>query len=231
MKDEKIARSLPKQKILDAAEVLIAERGFEAVTVRDITMRAETNVASVNYHFGDRENLVLLVISRMVDPVTDERLARLEILERKGLGKVVRLEDLLDAMVRPLGLNQHRSSLPEALRQRLLGRVFSLPMEMWPEISAERMRQMMGRFMRAFGKTLPLVDAEELVWRMHFVMGGMTQMLLHDVPSGKPGKARSAGVGMDAIIGRFIRFAAAGLREGMPQDAVPPRGPQATFDF
>jgi AcrR family transcriptional regulator len=232
MREEKIARSVPKRKLLEAAESLFAERGFEAVSVRDITNRAEANVASVNYHFGDRENLVLLVISRMVDPVTEDRLVRLETLERKWAGKGVPPEELLDALARPLAVVRRKSSLPEALHQRLLGRVFSMPLEMWPDLSAERMRQMLGRFMRAFGKSLPLVGAEDLVWRLHFVMGGMAHMLLHDVPPSGPGKLRAAGgVALDAMIGRFVRFAAAGLREGMSQEPGQPKGPQATFDF
>jgi len=231
MREEKIARSKPKQKILEAAERLFAERGFDAVSVRDITKLAETNVASVNYHFGDRENLVLLVISRILDPVTEERLARLEGVERKWSGKAVPLEELLDALVRPLAGPHRKSALPEPLHHRLLGRVFTSSTDIWPDLSAERMRQVLGRFMRALGKSLPSVPAGELVWRMHFVMGGMAHMLLHDALSGKGDKPRAAGIGLDAMIGRFIRFAAAGLREGGEEELEKPKGPQATFDF
>lgn len=231
MREEKIARSKPKQKLLEAAEGLFAERGFDAVSVRDITKLAEANVAAVNYHFGDRENLILLVISRAVDPVTEERLARLESVERKWPGKAVPLEEILDALVRPLAGAKRKSALPEPLHHRLLGRVFALPTDVWPDLSTERMRQMQGKFMRALGKSLPSVPAEELVWRMHFVMGGMTHMLMHDALDEKPGKSQAAGISLDAMIGRFIRFAAAGLREGVEPDEAKPKGPQATFDF
>jgi hypothetical protein len=36
---------------------------------------------------------------------------------------------------------------------------------------------------------------------------------------------------MDATVGRFIRFAAAGLSDGVPSEAPLVTGPQATFDF
>lgn len=231
MREEKIARSKPKQQLLEAAESLFAERGFDAVSVRDITKLAEANVAAVNYHFGDRENLVLLVISRTVDPVTEERITRLESLEKRWSGKAPPVEEILDALARPLATAKRKSKLPETMHHRLLGRIFSLQPEAWPELSAERMRQMSGRFMRALARSLPSVPAEELVWRMHFTMGGMAQMLLLDAMPEKTGKTQAAALGLDAMIGRLIRFATAGLREGVEQEETKPAGPQATFDF
>ena len=41
-------------RLLDAAEVLFAEKGFERTTVRDITTAAHCNVASINYHFKNK---------------------------------------------------------------------------------------------------------------------------------------------------------------------------------
>ena len=44
-------------KILKAAEIEFATHGFNGATVRDITKRAEANIASINYHFGTKEVL------------------------------------------------------------------------------------------------------------------------------------------------------------------------------
>jgi AcrR family transcriptional regulator len=41
-----------RARILQAAEMLFAEHGFDAVSMRDITTLAKVNLASVNYHFG-----------------------------------------------------------------------------------------------------------------------------------------------------------------------------------
>lgn len=46
-----------KQKILEVARILFAEQGFEGTSVREIAKRAEVNVASLNYHFTNKENL------------------------------------------------------------------------------------------------------------------------------------------------------------------------------
>lgn len=53
-------------KLLDAAGELFAAKGFEAVTVRAICSRASVNIASVNYHFGDKEGLYKAVVRSIV---------------------------------------------------------------------------------------------------------------------------------------------------------------------
>ena len=45
------------QKLLEVAGEVFAEEGFRATTVREICRRANTNVAAINYHFGDKEKL------------------------------------------------------------------------------------------------------------------------------------------------------------------------------
>ena len=54
-------RQIPRDRILNEAEILFAEKGFHAVTVREITRSAHCNLAAVNYHFGNKENLYLEV--------------------------------------------------------------------------------------------------------------------------------------------------------------------------
>lgn len=48
-----------KQKaILQVAESLIAEKGFEATSIREISKRANINLAMVSYYFGSKEKLL-----------------------------------------------------------------------------------------------------------------------------------------------------------------------------
>jgi TetR/AcrR family transcriptional regulator, regulator of cefoperazone and chloramphenicol sensitivity len=51
-----------RSRILQAAAVVFADFGFERATVRVICDRASVNIAAVNYHFGDKENLYIEVL-------------------------------------------------------------------------------------------------------------------------------------------------------------------------
>lgn len=46
-----------KHKIMEVGRVLFADQGFEGTSIREIAKAAEVNIASVNYHFSNKENL------------------------------------------------------------------------------------------------------------------------------------------------------------------------------
>lgn len=218
-----------KQRLLDAAESLLAERGFEVVSVRDITQLAKANVAAINYHFGTREGLIAWVVARYLPPVSDERLARLEILERKGgAGKAAPVEEILDALVRPLVASVRKSGLPERLACLLLGRIFAMPGAGLSPAMEEQRRAVNERFTRALGKSLPAVAPEELVGRMLLVVGALIHLLMHQELLQQ---LTDAAPTLEATLSRFIRFAAAGLRDGVAPETTVKKGPQAVFDF
>lgn len=47
-----------QKKILDVAEELIATKGFDATSVRDICSKASINVAMISYYFGSKEKMM-----------------------------------------------------------------------------------------------------------------------------------------------------------------------------
>jgi AcrR family transcriptional regulator len=55
-----------RERLLEAAENLFADRGCAAVSVRDIAAEAEVNVAAVNYHFQGKDNLYHEVLRRVM---------------------------------------------------------------------------------------------------------------------------------------------------------------------
>lgn len=58
---QKNKNDMTKDRILNEAEILFAQKGYHGVTVREITEAASCNLAAVNYHFGNKWNLYLAV--------------------------------------------------------------------------------------------------------------------------------------------------------------------------
>jgi AcrR family transcriptional regulator len=50
---------LTQQRVLEAAELIFAERGFKAASIREIAKQAKANVPAINYYFGDKERLYI----------------------------------------------------------------------------------------------------------------------------------------------------------------------------
>src|SRR5688572_20090882 len=73
-----------RTRILDAAEELFMQHGFEGTSMRQLTARAGVNLAAVNYHFGSKDALIEAVFKRRLDPMNAERVAALDELEAAG---------------------------------------------------------------------------------------------------------------------------------------------------
>lgn len=229
----------PKMKLIEAAERLFADRGFEAVSVRDITSLAGANVAAVNYHFGSRDGLVAAVMTRYVMPVNEERIARLESAERRWAGKAVPLEEIVDAFSRPLVSRVLKSELSEKLFHKLLGRIFGEQSEMLPPELEAQFQAVATVFMRALARALPWLTPEEITWRIHFLAGSMIHLLTHGEMVQRFSRGVAGNPSLETSFGRFTRFVCAGLREGETTQTAAAEvveeeeedSPQAFFNF
>ncbi|MCB0307606.1 MAG: helix-turn-helix transcriptional regulator, partial [Calditrichaeota bacterium] len=61
-----MSKSDTRERILDAAEQLIAENGIGSTSLRHIIAAAEVNLAAVHYHFGSKQALVEEVYARHI---------------------------------------------------------------------------------------------------------------------------------------------------------------------
>ena len=202
-----------KDLILDVAEAMIAERGIDAVSLREITTAANVNLAAVHYHFGSKEALVQQVFERRVKPVNAARLAMLDEAERRWAPGPPELEGILRAFIAPA---IRMSSVTErgALFRRVCGRVFAEPS---PSLQAgidDFFTEIVARFGAAFGRALPGLEQVELCWRMHFMVGALAHTLMeHDRLQRFTGGLCTMD-DPEALVERLVNFCAAGMRAG-----------------
>ena len=90
-----------KDRILDAAEVLLGERGPGETSLRDITAAAGVNLAAVNYHFQSKEALFRAVIERRVAPMQQRRIELLEAAVREAGDEQPDLTRIIEAFILP----------------------------------------------------------------------------------------------------------------------------------
>lgn len=88
-----------RNRLLNAAEQLFAERGLESVSLREINAAAEVgNASAVQYHFGGRAGLIRALLDRHHPAVEARRHALLDQYDETGLED---LRALAGALVRP----------------------------------------------------------------------------------------------------------------------------------
>ncbi len=201
-----------KEKILDTAERLFAERGLEATSIRDITVAAEVNLGAINYHFGTKQKLIEAVFNLRIEPLNQRRLAMLDEAERKSRGKPPAVEALLEAMIRPAVEGSFAAGKRNTTFMRLMARCHSEPNPEIEHLIRTQFQAMMARFAAAFARALPELPREELLWRLIFVSGGLLHaLLISSKEDSLPGSLRKR-LDADGLIQRLVAFAAAGIK-------------------
>ena len=195
-----------KDRILGAAEALFAQRGFDGASLRQLTSAAGVNLAAVNYHFGSKEKLVEQVLRRRLDVLSNQRLAALD----KLAGRPdTRLEDVLDAFIRPAMELSHDDG--GALFMRVLARAFAEHDGTLRRFLSDHYGHVMRQFSAEFARLLPQLSKEELYWRIDLATGALTHAM-----SGFGIIQRKSDVSevihREQTAEHLIRFAAAGLR-------------------
>ena len=212
-----------KERLLDAAERLLAERGFEGTSLRAVTQAAGTSVSAAHYHFGSKEELLRATLLRRVEPMNRRRLGCLDDLERAASGAPLSVEAILDAFLRPLFAERAARGEAGSDVRFVAARLYSDPPDLVSALKQELFGEVSRRYLDALSRALPGRSRAELGLRFQFAVGSMVHVMsgnLMDAPHLKEVAARE-GLGArgdpdllsDAsVLRHMVAFLAAGLR-------------------
>jgi len=201
--------ALTRNMVFAAAERLFAVHGFQKVSVRDITAEAGVNLASVNYHFGSKDALLLEIFRRRTAELNRMRARLLHeatdahggkppvraILEALITPPVLWLDPKGDRMISVQFIIRSRSEGTEEMREALRSDVSHL-----------------RRFADALLAARPDLAAEDVYWRLHFVLG-----MIHNNRFAEFDRLNTLSEGLTheadarALIKRMVDFAEAGF--------------------
>ncbi|MBI5334881.1 MAG: TetR/AcrR family transcriptional regulator [Burkholderiales bacterium] len=210
------AASDTKTRILDAAEELFVEVGYDGMSLRQITSAAEVNLAAVNYHFGGKDLLTHAMLARRLDRLNVERIAMLDAFQAAH-GARITTEHVLIAMFAPALRMSHADATGGRRFLRFLGRAYTDVSPVVQGFIATHYTVTLSRFFTAFQQTLPHLPREELGFRLHFAMGALSSILAGSNPNRllqdfTQGHAENELL----ILGRLASLMVAALRAPLP---------------
>jgi AcrR family transcriptional regulator len=170
-----MASDRTRDKILNVAEVLFADRGFHGVSVREIADAAGVRQSLIHYHFANKDNLYVAVYGRRSSPINAERVARLRAI-LDGTGRPA-LRDIASALVAPaLRASRNRAS-GGIFYARLITQIINDPQGHARKISRTFNDPMARQMIEGLGRALPKARDVELTWGYLFAIGAMTTAL------------------------------------------------------
>lgn len=197
-------------RIMDAAEFLFAEKGFDGASARDITSRAKCNVASINYYFQGKDNLYLQVCKRRLNFLRDFRVDSIhDYMAGDPAGRS--LEGLLlafsKAFLAPLIEEGSGPSVMKLMIREML----------YPQLPANMMFEeliipMVVAIQEALSEVCPGLSEENIHWSIHSLIA----QLLHTVHvQGMVAGTTSdfaKGFDIDRAVTHIVAFTAGGIK-------------------
>lgn len=182
--------------MLAEAARLFAERGFNKVTVRDICVAAGANVASINYHFGDKIGLYTTIVERGLGQLADEPR---RITAATGSDPEERLRAFVTEM-----LQQMLEPAKDSHVHQLLMHEMADPTPMFDEIAKRVMRPRLSYLCKLVGELMDRPPADRVV--VNAAASVQAQCLMARLTTMKTSS-------IDELADHITRFSLAGIRE------------------
>ena len=147
------ALDLTRDKLIEAAGHVFAERGYRAATIREICRRAGANVAAVNYTFGDKMSLYTEVLRHSVRAAQTAAMSA-------ALDSSLSPEDTIRGVIRARLMSMCKETRPD-WHIRLVMHEFSQPTKAMARVVDEGMRPIYDRVRKAVGEIIGLPAEHE----------------------------------------------------------------------
>lgn len=195
--------STTTERLLDAAERLFAESGYDGVGMRALAQEAGVNLGAATYHYGSKEKLYVEASIRRFRPLVAERVDSLRRAEKASKGKPLSVETIVDCMVRP----PFMTVLAHPYFIALLSRNLFMPPTFMQESLLKEFASINEPFVAAFACTLPELPLEVLQLRVGFSSSVLFMF------SNKLSRApiRSKPALCEAVLKEMVAFISAGI--------------------
>jgi AcrR family transcriptional regulator len=163
-----------RTRLMDAALDLLAERGEDGVTLRELTDAADANVAAVSYHFGSLRALCEASVAYALERYLDAQEEAVS-----ALGPESTLEDLAAAFARPM-MRAMATGDRDLDVMRIVARAGIDPPEGWARFDA-RFDGIRADVLRVLKAQVPGVKDRELIFRTRCAAGLLNWLALAPV--------------------------------------------------
>ncbi len=205
-----------RSRILDAAEALFMANGLDATTLRQITTVAKANLAAVNYHFGSKDALIEAVFRRRLNVLTENCLQALDNLEAEAGKDPVRPSKIVEAFF-DAALSLAADEIGGgATFMRLLSRTYTEPTEIVRSFLAREYAEVVRRYREALFRALPETPRDEILWRLHFMLGAWSYAVSGADALNLLGEGRLEASDAHTLRNRLMSFLLGGLRAPFP---------------
>lgn len=193
-----------RDRLLDSAERLFGQKGFEATSVRDLTALAGCNIAAVNYHFGDKKRLYAEMFRRQVKRMVDQDFRAIE---EVMASPSPCLEDLLYSVISPTLKAAFRDEPPATGIRLILREVLNQHVDM--ETMTQDLRESyVPRMSEALRSLVPGLDKAH----SDLAVFSLDAMTMHPLLFMPYYMTWIEGLDLNALINHTVRFAASAIR-------------------
>lgn len=200
-----------------AAEHLFAEKGFRAMTLRDVTHEAQVNLAAVNYHFGSKQKLMLAVIRNRFEPINVERLKQLDALIAEHAPAPLPVHSIFDALFRPLFETATTETGVDHDLMQMIGRAITEPADFICTMHNEFFAELSLRFMAELKRSCPQISEAAHQYRFFFAISTMIGAIIEQVLLENLSEGTLDPTDFDTLVEELITFTVAGYIQANPK--------------